>query len=73
MTLRPPPLPKHEGKYGEEILNRVEEGWQEEDDYHAPGDKRNIAEVLNLNKKPNCDSHVSRDRGNTIDTNERIR
>jgi len=31
MTLRPPPLPKQEGKYREEILDRVEEGWQEVD------------------------------------------
>jgi len=31
MTLRPPPLPKHEEKHREEILDRVEEGWQEED------------------------------------------
>jgi len=26
MTLRPPPLPKHEEKHREEILDRVEEG-----------------------------------------------
>jgi len=31
MTLRPPPLPKHEGKHREEILDRVEEGWHEAD------------------------------------------
>jgi hypothetical protein len=31
MTLRPPPLPKHEGKHREEIFDRVEEGWLEED------------------------------------------
>jgi len=31
MILRPPPLPKHEEKHREEILDRVEEGWQEED------------------------------------------
>jgi len=31
MTSRPPPLPKNEGKYREEILDRVEEGWLEED------------------------------------------
>ena len=31
MTLRPPPLPKHEGKHKEEILDRVEEGWHEAD------------------------------------------
>jgi len=31
MTLRPPPLPKHEEKHREEILDRVEEGWQEAD------------------------------------------
>jgi len=31
MTLRPPPLPKHEQKHREVILDRVEEGWQEED------------------------------------------
>jgi len=31
MTLRPPPLPKQEEKHGEEILDRVEEGWLEED------------------------------------------
>ena len=29
-TLRPPPLPKHE-KHKEELLDRVEEGWQEAD------------------------------------------
>jgi len=29
---------------------------------HAPSDKRNIAEELNLNKKPTHDSHVSRYR-----------
>jgi len=40
---------------------------------HAPGDNRNIAEVLNLNKKPNCDPYVSRYRGYTVDTNGRIR
>ena len=31
MTLRSPPLLKHEGKYREEILDRVDEGWQEAD------------------------------------------
>ena len=31
MTLRPPPLPKHEEKHREEILDQVEEGWLEED------------------------------------------
>jgi len=31
MTSRPPPLPKNIEKYREEILDRVEEGWQEED------------------------------------------
>jgi len=31
MTLRPPPLPKHEGKHREEILDRVEEGWHQAD------------------------------------------
>jgi len=31
MTSRPPPLPKHEEKYREEILDRVEEGWLEEE------------------------------------------
>jgi len=31
MTSRPPPLPKHEGKHREEILDRVEEGWHEAD------------------------------------------
>jgi len=31
MTLRPPPLPKHEEKHREDILDRVEEGWLEED------------------------------------------
>jgi len=40
---------------------------------HAPSDKRIIAQELNLNKKPNRDSHVSRYRRNTMDTNERIR
>jgi len=31
MTSRPPPLPKNEDKCREEILDRVEEGWQEEE------------------------------------------
>ena len=31
MTSRPPSLPKKEEKYREEILDRVEEGWLEED------------------------------------------
>ena len=31
MTSRPPPLPKNIENYWEEILDRVEEGWQEED------------------------------------------
>ena len=31
MTRRPPPLPKHEEKHREEILDRVEEGWHESD------------------------------------------
>ena len=31
MTSRPAPLPKKEEKYREEILDRVEEGWQEEE------------------------------------------
>jgi len=31
MTSRPTPLPKNEGKYREEILDRIEEGWQEEE------------------------------------------
>ena len=31
MTSRPPPLPKNEEKYREEILDRVEEGWLEEE------------------------------------------
>jgi len=31
MTLSPPPLPKHEAKHREEILDRVEEGCQEVD------------------------------------------
>jgi len=31
MTLRPPPLPKHEEKHREEILDRVEEGWHKAD------------------------------------------
>jgi len=31
MTSRPPPLPKNIKKCKEEILDRVEEGWQEED------------------------------------------
>jgi len=31
MTSRPHPLPKDEEKYREEILDRVEEGWLEED------------------------------------------
>jgi len=39
---------------------------------HAPIDKRNIAGKLNLNKKPNLDSHVPRYRRNTMDTNGKI-
>ena len=31
MTLRPPPLPKHEEKHREKILHQVEVGWLEED------------------------------------------
>ena len=31
MASRPPPLQKNEGKYREEILDRIEEGWQEEE------------------------------------------
>ena len=31
MTSRPPPLPKNEEKHTEEILDRVEEGWLDED------------------------------------------
>jgi len=31
MTSRPPPLPKNEEKYREEILDRIEEGWPEEE------------------------------------------
>ena len=31
MTSRPPPLPQYSKKIRESILDRVEEGWQEED------------------------------------------
>jgi len=31
MTLRPPPLPKNEEKHRDEMLDRVEEGWLEEE------------------------------------------
>jgi len=31
MTSRPPPLPKNEEEYREEILDRIEEGWQDEE------------------------------------------
>jgi len=31
MTSRPPPLPKNEEKYRKEILDRVEEGWLDEE------------------------------------------
>jgi len=31
MTSRPPPLPKNEQKHREKILDRVEEGWLEEE------------------------------------------
>jgi len=31
MSTRPPPLPKNEEKYKEEILDRIEEGWQGEE------------------------------------------
>jgi len=31
MTSRPPPLPKNEEKFREEILDRIEEGWPEEE------------------------------------------
>jgi len=42
-------------------------------DNHAPSDQRNIAEELNHTKKSNRDSHVTRYRGNIMDTNGRIR
>jgi len=74
MTSRPPPLPKNEEKYREEILDRVEEGWLEEDWTRTM--PQAINEVLQKNlikKKPNRDPHVSRYRGNTMDTNGRIR
>jgi len=31
MSIRPPPFPKNEEKYREEILDRIEEGWQGEE------------------------------------------
>ena len=31
MTSRPPPLPKNEEKHREEILDRIQEGWLEEE------------------------------------------
>jgi len=31
MSTRPPPLPKNEERYREEILDRIDEGWQEEE------------------------------------------
>jgi len=31
MSIRPPPLPKNEEKYREEILDRIKEGWQGEE------------------------------------------
>jgi len=31
MTSRPPPLPKNKEKHREDILDRVEEGWLEEE------------------------------------------
>jgi len=65
MTSRPSSLPKNEEEHREKILDRVEEGWLEEEWARTMTDKRNIAEVLNLNKKP--DSHVSRYRRNTMD------
>ena len=78
MTSRPPPLPKNEEKHREEMLDRVEEGWLEEEwartmpqvegwlEEEWARTKRNIAEELNLNKKPNRDSHSSRYRRNTM-------
>jgi len=57
MTLLPPPLPKYEEKTQRGNTRprrgRVARGGL--GDNHAPGDKRNNAEVLNLNKTPNCD------------------
>jgi len=58
MTSRPPPLPKNEENHREEILDRVEEGWLEEEWARTRPRVINTAEELNLNKKPNRDSHI---------------
>jgi len=73
MTSRPNPLPKNEEKYRDEILDRIEEGWQEEE--WAITMPQVIYEILQLdhNKKPNCDLHITRYKGNTMDTNGRVR
>ena len=73
MTSRPPPLPKNEEKYGKEILDRVKEGSQEEE--WAITMPQVIYEILQKNhiKKPNRDSHITRYRRKTMDTNGRVR
>ena len=64
MTSRPPTLPKNEEKYREEILDRVEEGWLEEEWTRTM--PHLISELLQKKRVP-------RYRRNTMDTNGRTR
>jgi len=75
MTSRPPPLPKNEEKYREEILDRVEEGWLEEEWASTMPQLMSelLLEKLHLHKTLDLDSRAPRYRRNTMDTNGRIR
>ena len=68
MTSRPPPLPKNIEKYREEILDRVEEGWQEED--WTTTMPQMISELLQKNFT--FTKNVPRCRRGTMDTYGRI-
>jgi len=73
MILRPPPLPKHEGKHREEILDRVEEGWLEEDwEMTMPQVINEILQNYSTSLRNPTDLHVPHYRGYTRDTNGRI-
>ena len=58
MTSRPPPLPQNVEEYREKILDRVEEGWLEEDWTRTM--PHLIAEKLYLHKKPDFDPRAPR-------------
>jgi len=70
MTSRPPPLPKNTEKCREEILDRVEEGWQEAD--WSTTMPQMIGELLQKNFKLHLDSRVPRCRRSKMDTYGRI-